>query len=34
MKYFLCSLGILLIVFGIVKLFIAFVQKRREEGRK
>lgn len=29
MKYFLCSLGILLIAFGVVKLLIAFVQRRR-----
>lgn len=34
MKYFLCSLGILLIMFGLVKLVIALVQKRREDGRK
>jgi len=34
MKYFLCSLGILFIAFGLVKLVMAFMQKRGEERRK
>ncbi len=34
MKYFLCSLGILLIAFGLAKLAMALFQKRREERRK
>ncbi len=34
MKYFLCSLGILLIAFGLAKLVMALLQKRREERRK
>ena len=34
MKYFLCSLGILLIAFGLAKLFVALWQKRRERRQK